>query len=58
MLIDDEGEVKPASTESHLVMIQLEPKLEVEISGEERRQSRGEEKRKKRKQKGKERGDT
>jgi|Cyp1metagenome_2_1107374.scaffolds.fasta_scaffold18135_16 hypothetical protein len=51
MLIDDEGEVKPASTESRLVMIQLEPKLEVEVSGEERNQARGEEKRKKKKQK-------
>jgi hypothetical protein len=33
MLIDDEGYVKPASRESRLVMIQLEPRAEKETKG-------------------------
>ena len=36
MLIDDEGYVKPASRESRLVMIQLEPRAEKETKGNQK----------------------
>jgi len=40
MLIDDEGYVKPASRESRLVMIQLEPRAEKETKGNSKAQGK------------------